>query len=487
MSTATTRVSQLVLRFRSLAKLETRAGRWAITLFVYTISYGFMLPLGNARFWDDWSSHFYSGTEFYSGQTFPFRQPLDDLLISTSGGFWLYRPLTFASFLACGWFVWRISEYPRGLLTISERTVIALLFLVLPFNTVRAIVQGLFSYTFAHFFFFLGWMIWVRQTKFLWFFPAWICFILSFPTHSLLFFAAAPALHLLITTSIPLASRLVQIAVLGTTSLLFRPAMKVIRPDLKLNEGYNVILTSFLTRATLMLLVILALAAYLMFRAINITQAEVSRHIKVVSAGLILFALGLFPYMAVGHFPNLSDLLMLIIPNITENDSRHSLLLPIGTAVTLVGIARLSLRHESLRVVLTVTLLACTFLNVSSYSQYYTDKLKQEGIMRQLAVKSADIQTTRLMFDDEARRFNARGRDLYPYEYAGFLQSALPGRTFELVSGGEFPCSKDDLEPGTLIRITSSYGRLRTIATGNAGIRLSVERIDLCDGGWRRD
>lgn len=446
-----------------------------------------MLPLGNARFWDDWSSHFYSGTDFLSGQTFPFRQPLDDFLISASGGFWLYRPLTFAAFLTCGWFVWRISEYPRGFLTTSERTVITLLFLVLPFNTVRAIVQGLFSYTFSHFFFFLGWMIWVRQTKYLWFFAAWSCFVLSFPTHSLLFFAAAPALHLLVTNSMPLASRLTQIGVLGMTSILFRPTMSLIRPDLKLNEGYNAILPAFLVRASLLLLVVIALAAYLMFRGIYYAKAERSRYLKIISTGLFLVALGLFPYMAVGHFPNLSDLLMLVIPNLTENDSRHSLLLPIGTAVTLVGIARLSLRRESLMAAFIATLFACASLNVSMYSQYYTDKLKQDGIIRQLAAKSSEIQSTRLMFKDEARQFNARGRDLYPYEYSGLLQSALPGEVFELVSGSEFPCSKDSLRPGTLIRITSNHGRLRTIATGDAGIRLSVESIDLCGGGWWRD
>jgi hypothetical protein len=348
-------------------------------------------------------------------------------------------------------------------------------------------VQGLFSYTFSYFFFFLGWMIWVRQTRFLWFLPAWVCFVLSFPTHSLLFFAAAPALHLLVVGSIPLASRLLQIGVLGMTSFLFRPAMSLIRPDLQLNQGYNTMLPAFLMRASLVLLAVLALATYLMLKARHVTEREASRCLKIISAGLILFALGLFPYMAVGHFPNLSDLFVLFIPNLTENDSRHSLLLPIGTAVTLVGIARRLYRRESLKAVLIATLFACAFLNVSMYSQYYTDKLKQEGITRQLASKSAEIQATRLMFKDEARRFNARGRDLYPYEYEGFLRSALPGRAFELVSGGEFPCPRDDLEQGALIRITSSHGRLRTIATGDAGIRLSVESIDLCGGGWWRE
>jgi hypothetical protein len=446
-----------------------------------------MLPLGNARFWDDWSSHFYSGTDFLSGQTFPFRQPLDDFLISASGGFWLYRPLTFAAFLTCGWFVWRISEYPRGFLTTSERTVITLLFLVLPFNTVRAIVQGLFSYTFSHFFFFLGWMIWVRQTRFLWFLPAWVCFILSFPTHSLLFFAAAPALHLLVVSSIPLASRLLQIGMLGTTSFLFRPIMSLIRPDLQLNEGYNTILPAFLMRASLVLLSVLALAAYLVLRAIHVTDGETSRCLKIISAGLILFALGLFPYMAVGHFPNVSDLLVLLIPNLTENDSRHSLLLPIGTAVTLVGIGRLLLKRESLTVALAVSLLTCAFLNVSIYSQYYTDKLKQDGIVHQLENIPKTQLSPKVMFIDESTRFNARGRDLYTFEFLGLLKEAGYDTDFRIISRGDFPCSRSELASGTVVTITSDRGRLRAIITGAAGIILNVKSLDLCGEGWKRE
>ena len=477
---------RLLMVLRLVANVETRAGRWTITILVYTISYGFMLPLGNARFWDDWSSHFYSGTDFLSGQTFPFRQPLDDFLINTSGGFWLYRPLTFAAFLACGWFVWRISEYPPGFLRTSERTVVVLLFLVLPLNSVRVVAQSLFSYTFSTVFFFLGWSIWVRQSRFFLFFPALACFILSFPTHSLLFFAAGPALHVLVSSSIPLASRLLQIGVLGTTSFLFRPIMSLIRPDLQLNEGYNTMLPAFLMRASLVLLSVLALAAYLMFKASHVTEGETRRCLKIISAGLALFALGLFPYMAVGHFPNVSDLLVLFIPNLTENDSRHSLLLPIGTAVTLVGIGRHFLKRESLTVALAVSLLTCAFLNVSIYSQYYTDKLKQDGIVHQLENIPQTQLSSRVMFIDESTRFNARGRDLYTFEFLGLLKEAGYDTDFRIISRGDFPCSKSELASGTVVTITSDRGRLRAIITGAAGIILNVKSLDLCGEGWKR-
>ena len=449
----------------------------------YFVAYGFLLLLGDARFWDDWSSHSYNGVRFHSGQTFPFREYLDELTISATGGFWLYRPLTFFAYGASGIAVWGILGEPKGRLSQSERFWITSLFLLLPYNSVRAVVQALYSYTFSHLLFFVAWYLLVSRRTWSWFLLSWIFFVLSFPTHSLLFFVILPAVHCLTCRQFSWRSRLLRFAILGLTSLLYRPLTGEIWPNLRLNEGYNQIEMSFLFRALLVLASINGLSLLIAMRTTSPSSNESNHDRRLIATGLSTFSIGLFPYIAVGHFPNLSDFLVLFIPNFSEMDSRHSLLLPLGTAITVVGLVNTAVKKCYRNRLLGATIIISTMLCASIYLQYYTDGLKQEGIVNALRQNSALIPTRAVQFQDSTLRFNARGRSLYHWEYLGMLKDSGLGIDFEIMDSGGYPCDPNSQVSGTLVTINSTSGRLRTVLTGDAGVVLVSTPAKLCGPG----
>jgi len=187
--------------------------------------------------------------------------------------------------------------------------------------------------------------------------------------------------------------------------------------------------------------------------------------------------------MAVGHFPNLSDFLVLFVPNLSEMDSRHSLLLPLGTAITVVGLVKTAVKKSYQDRLLGATIIISTILCASIYLQYYTDDLKQEGIVRELRQNSTLIPTRAVQFQDSTLRFNARGRDLYHWEYLGMLKDSGLGVDFEIMDRGGYPCDPNSQVSGTLVTINSTFGRLRTILTGDAGIVLVSTPATLCGPG----
>jgi len=446
------------------------------------IAYGFLLPLGNARFWDDWSSHSYNGVTFFSGQVFPYREMLDELTISKTGGFWLYRPLTFTAFGLSGIAVWGILGAPRGWLTQNDRYWITTLFLLLPYNSVRAVVQGLYSYTFSYLLFFTAWYLLVSRRQWWWFLVSWLCFVLSFPTHSLLFYVLLPALHCLMCPQLSRRGRIFRFLILGLTSVLYRPLSGEIWSELGFNEGYNEIKTQFLMRALVVFAVINGVSLVVAWRSTSHDTGP-SRHRQLTAIGLFAFSAGLFPYMAVGHFPNLSDFLALFIPNLTQMHSRHSLLLPLGTAIAVVGIVRLVVKTSQIHFVLGAVTVVSTFLCCSIYLQYYTDGLKQQGIIDALSEDQVVIPTQAVEFRDLALRFNARGRSLYHWEYRGMLNESGLGTNFEIMDSGQYPCDSEFLANGTLVTITSTSGRLRAILTGDAQITLVANAAQICGPG----
>lgn len=449
----------------------------------YTVAYGFMLPLGDARFWDDWSSHSYAGVSFMSGQIFPFREFLDEKLIHFSGGFELYRPLTFVLFAASSWFVWRIVGINRGLIDESDRMWVTALFLLLPFNSVRVIVQGLFSYTFSHFFFFAGWYIVVAKRQLLWAVIAILMFVVSFPTNSLLFYILLPALHTLFASEFSVRNRVFRFLAMGLASISYRPLSKAIWPELKLEVGYNVIRSAFLVRSSMVLLFMLSICVAILLRLVWSNEHQRTPLI-LLSSGVLAFAIGLFPYMAVGHFPNLSDLLVQFIPNESQMHSRHGLLLPLGTALFVVGLVRLLVLPLKQVIVLRVILVSCVFICLSIYSQYYTDAIKQKAIIRELSKPQIQLLSKAVMFVDEAQRLNARGRILYPWEYLGMLKEAGRGYGFEIIDLSKHPCDPIMSQEGSVIEIHAASGRLRTILTGNPRLTLSERRVEsLCGPG----
>jgi len=78
--------------------------------------------------------------------------------------------------------------------------------------------------------------------------------------------------------------------------------------------------------------------------------------------------------------------------------------------------------------------------------------------------------------DDQAIRFNARGRGIRNYEWDAMLSVAYPQLHLKSTSLGYVDC-KSDVIPDTLVTITSRKSRL--IATFSRDIMLHVEVVHI--------
>jgi len=461
---------------------------WFGITTAYLLAYSPMFFLGNYRLWDDWTSHSFNGVAPMLSQVFPLRYALDNFLIGLTNNFWMYRPITVTSFFVSGWAVWKILEVPRGLLSREQRYWITILFLVLPYNSVRVSLHVLFSYTYSHLLFFVAWYLLVTKRQLWWCGISLVLFFLSFPTQSLLFYVVLPAAHCLFCSDLPIGGRLIRFVSLGLLSIFYRPISGYLWPSNHYHEGYNEIRVEFVTRG-LMVLGFGAATALILWRAARNREPGSDRtSLALVAVGVLAFVCGIFPYMAVGHFPNVSDLLLLFVPNWGDVYSRHSLLLPLGTSLAIVGFISLVVREPYRTKVLSLCLACCMILCLSIYSQYVVDYRKQSALVHKLSGSENQVATRFVQFKDQAWRMNARGRLLYPWEYLGILQMAGQGYDFAVTYDDfAYGCSEEKEVAGTLITFDVDSGRLRILATGEVGLVLTQSRVkNLCGPGVER-
>ena len=84
-----------------------------------------------------------------------------------------------------------------------------------------------------------------------------------------------------------------------------------------------------------------------------------------------------------------------------------------------------------------------------------------------------------VMFDDQATRFNARGRRLRPYEWKGILQEAFPNHEIDADVIGLVRCTNSI--PDYVVTILTTNGRLRALLTRDTGVQVNLERFIGCD------
>mgnify|MGYP003341982136 FL=1 len=200
-------------------------------------------------------------------------------------------------------------------------------------------------------------------------------------------------------------------------------------------------------------------------------------HIQILS-GVALIWLGIFPYMAIGHFANLNSLFIGFVPGASDWDSRHQLLMPLGIAVLVVGVINY-FEVKKIRESLLTILIVCTVLSTTFTHEYYLDSIKTRDVITELK-NFPELQDAKLvMFDDQATRFNARGRRLRPYEWKGILQEAFPNHEIDADVIGLVRCTNSI--PDYVVTILTTNGRLRALLTRDTGVQVNLERFIGCD------
>lgn len=438
-----------------------------------------MLASWNALYWDDWIT--YAGgrqgtIDFFAECTrcvVPFRGEIEGLLIAP--GPWLMRLLIFVFFPIITFLTQQFLRRTQWLHR-DEETVIALGVLFLPMFGARIALID-FQYAFSLLLFTLGaWMaLSPRQVTRL---VSLVPIFWSMFTQSLQVFVVV-LIVVLLAKLVVRQSAVTLDRVLVVASLLFFPIMHrygipAVLPEFRVVDGYNTIRTTFLIRAVLVAGVLTLPLVVIAFRRRNGRVEE--RPVVLVAVGLAVLAAGTLPYLAVGHFPNISDWILPFLPDQSDWNSRHQLLQPSGTAILILGISQMMTQYR--RAFIFLVLGACISLNVATYSGYYLDSLKQKAVLSYFGENKDDLgAATAVVVEDFAIDYNARGRGVRSYEWQAMVETVV-GQEVLVDSYSVDYCQ--DKKPDLILRITSTGGRLKGLVRRKAAVNVNLEPFVTC-------
>ena len=455
---------------------------WIVRLGVlYVGSWFLSLLVWDTYFWDDWFNYFGQTAQSIRNSTGPFSGVFPPMVF-LQGFMAEYFPPSFRIFAFIAyplsavalWGVLRKSSR----VTRNEAVALVILFLLMPTNSAR-LSMTIFRYTSANLFFFIGWWLYARGSTRLSRIAALALLILSFDTASFIVFMVAP-LGLSLLEALDRNVSIIAWIRRNIVFILAGPACWFIEPMLNptvdpVRADYYSPSLSGLSRGVLLGFVVIAIGGWIRLRK-GFTY-ESHRSLLQIYAGIFLVWLGMFPYMALGHFPNVNSLLIGFVPGASDWDSRHQLLLPLGLALLIVGLAN-ALNSHKLFSVVWVAAVAGSLLNFTYSHEYYVDSIKITRIIESLR-SNEDIREVHFaLIDDTATRFNARGRTIRSYEWDAMLEAANPDLHQKTDVLRYVDCAA--IQPDAIISIRSSHGKLRTLVLRDPGISLLITPIAPC-------
>jgi hypothetical protein len=117
-------------------------------------------------------------------------------------------------------------------------------------------------------------------------------------------------------------------------------------------------------------------------------------------------------------------------------------------------------------------------LNVTFAQEYFLDGRKQTAVIEAMASNPNLKSVQYVLIDDQAERFNARGRLIRSYEWERMLQEALDNDRIKVSYLQYVDCK--EFQPDAILHINALNGRLESTLRANVTIDLWVEKIDPC-------
>lgn len=445
----------------------------------YLISFFQLFLFLDSYFWDDWYTYFDQDSfqirhRIEQSGFNPMRLVVEGFLNENFVEGFRLSIFAFYPIAATGlYFALKKSHF----VSITEVRAIVLLFLIAPVVSSRAAII-LFMYTSCMAAFFVAWGIRESQKNVAGRLFSIALFTYSFDTASLIPFILVPIGFSILTS---LKKRKDWVTwIKGTWDLIvIGPIYWVTEPILNPKvyaerDTYYVPNPQGVARGLVLLLPVVVLLIWGIRR--RKWNYETNRGQLQVVGGLLLIWLGAFPYITIGHFATIQDWVSGFTPGMSDWTSRHQLLLPLGIAFLTVGIANIvgGIRFKH---VIFCTCIVFTSLNFSFMQEYYLDSLKQNEIISS-ARGDNDLQKYDfLLIDDQAVRFNARGRSVRTFEWNKILRGlSTLDKTTEV--SRFIDCSS--FQPEALVTISSTNGRLRALVTRNVGVVLDVRPISIC-------
>lgn len=438
----------------------------------------------NSLFWDDWLlidrvTGKISPSHYSSGGGAPWRLFVEQTVLQSSPI--LFRLFSFLAFFFSGYFFFCILRRIR-FLSQNQVTTATLVFLVLPVNSARiALINN--SYAFSLLLFFCGWyLLAISERKGIRLLSL-SAFFVSYTSLPVVTFTLLPILYLIVLAK-PKSPKEFLRGVFRSLPLIGLPlAYLILRQFFWAPEGgYAKSYTpQFLGIARALIFITVCSLPLIYGVFIAKWRADHTRQI-LVAVGFFSVSIAAFPYMLGGHLVDISDWLISFIPNFSDWGSRHQLLLPLGISLIIAGSMQMN-NPEKLSwntyPVLTTLLAVFVLLNVTFAQEYFLDGRKQTAVIEAMALNS-DLQSVQsVLIDDQAVRFNARGRLIRTYEWEGMLQKALGSDRIKVSYLQYVDCK--EFQPDAILHINAPNGRLESTLRANVAIDLWVEKIDPCD------
>lgn len=443
---------------------------WASAIILYTLSWGWSLLRPNTLYWDDWAILFNKpanyGLQYLSdmGQA-PWRGLVEFCLAQL--GTWTFSIATFVMFFVTSLFIFEILRLAI-FLSVSQVRLITVLFLIVSVNHAR-ISSAVFDYTFSYFLFFLGWLTLVRYRSFKSFALSTILLFLSLKTHSLLFFVLLPFLHFVWLNKDDLKSskklRVVhtQVLLIALLPIIYLLLRKLFWPPTKDWTDYHQVTSTGLRVA--LLPIVIGLVPLVVIAIRKARNLEINLGLTLFIVGFLVTALALFPYFAgdlyVGYAGRPAYLTVFEFR--ADWRSRHQLLMPLGLALSVVGLNELFNWHKK-NIVFIATVALSVALNMFWGSQYFLMSHKQEQLVELFTTTKNKIEIASV--EDQAMQFNGRGSSFRSYEWNGFM-------TLAEISTDRPGC--EALPSGAALTLKSNTPYIKALVTRNLGLYFEVK------------
>ena len=456
---------------------------WKTATILYGVSYIPSLLSAKSLFWDDWAltnskTGKIESVQYLTSGAAPWRAFFEDIILRSSP--FLFRIFSLFAFFVAGYFFFQILKSINAL-NKAQIFAATLVFLVVPVNSARiAMINN--SYAFSYLLFFAGWYLLATSKWKINYFVSLGCFFLSYTSLSLITFTLLPILYLVIvnrpkkfTDCLKLFKIVLPLCLLPIVYLITR---QIYWPP---TGGAAKMYTPQVLGAVRGMLFIFLCSVPLLYGVLFAKWKSDSVNKFLISFGLLSISVGAFPYMVGGHLVDISDWLIAFVPNFSDWDSRHQLLLPMGLALILVG--GLNFTNESkpdLRSNAAFTTITFVFvlLNVTYAQEYFLDSLKQNSVIEAIQNLDELKSIDRILIDDQAVRFNARGRHVRSYEWEAIIQKALGERRIEVSDFQYVDCK--EFQPNAILHINSPNGRLESTLRRSVSIDTYVEKINPC-------
>ena len=471
------------MKATSLKIINARLGRtfpWLQAMLMFGLSHFLVFAFLDTFFWDDYirgeSKNVVAAQAKLAGFP-PWREFIEFSIFQNSAA--LFHITTPVCFFVAAIALHKVlrSNLP---LSVFQINAITLLFLLLPVNSARVAMID-FYYSFSYMLFFVAWSLLVSDKRYMQVLALPI-FWLSFGTSSLLPFFALPVLHL--TYLLLINKRMLDYR--KAFICLFVAAMPLIFWIVR-SQTFGANVREYYVPKPLGVirggLLVAAAISYLVFGIFR-KKWNMANHARplLIGFGMLALAFGSAAYMAGGHLVNVSDWIISFIPNFSDWDSRHQLLLPLGFSLIIVGVLSgpaADHGRELKSAGLIAFVVISVFLNFTFSQEYYLDSLKQKEVMAQFSQLDELKTNSSLMIADEAHRFNARGRVLRPYEWAAMLTKSVPGNQEFITDTIKF-IRCNEFKPSLILTVIATNGRLESLLTRKLGIRVQVEKISPC-------